>query len=819
MVKSAVTPSKEGTPRNLSADRRQPDEISELINHVLVLKVSLGSDLESARRALDGVPSSEVDELLMELLESYSRRAETFSKVRDLVILANERGKCGIFIEAMMEGRKDYSPICTLNAFSLLAAHNQTDCMKMLIEAAKPCGYSRELLFSEGTRWNASGSFKEAAALKAAVTTRSHDALELLITEVISTDNVVNVVRSLPDLLERAVANDDPRAIQLIGKLVCEASQKLDACDQHGMKIANFLDDMHAKCSRHAPGFRDWKTQGGLASILLAYYQDTNWPTWCPMSLAFATRKESSLEALRQLATENGAETYKVYRETLNSLEETSAHLHWLASRYKPPTSIFGRPRRDDSEGFLNGPEEATSTISFNRELYEMSLPLTLALDLAEENTGEGRIWAHKLASVFSTKQECEKYLTQFCSWAIKNPEDPNLWAMRDDVMGVYVCWPEGFLTRRFSSPIFTAAMDFQLPEGPFNRAGWAALMLESPETSKFLGQAVQIETFISRTDKTFPQDIHDFRSVLLEYSLSVLGLERHQVAGDLRNVLNSNEEPGSDNLALERSLITVPRRFGALLNFKTDHARAMAITNLLGLGVFKGSSLARWATGKEPNWVACSFDRSTEQWSRLVGPAFRSEAQPERSLADGEVWVRDVSIQTIMPRYVSRHVELLVKILEEGRVVYEISGEDSREKKQTISVRIENTDPTDLTLQKQFAIAEICDPQLKVTVKVGRQSFTTHGLHGPHFDTAVKSCQMILEGNSNASEMMPDLTIGKLQVSLRSDEITVDFRGIGDLMQTLSWLSRRIASAEGMLTETGGRPTIPLKRLTLKEN
>jgi len=371
---------------------------------------------------------------------------------------------------------------------------------------------------------------------------------------------------------------------------------------------------------------------------------------------------------------------------------------------------------------------------------------------------------------------------------------------------------------RRFSSPIITAAMDFQLPKDSYNRAGWAALMLESPETSKFLGQAVQIEAFISRTGKAFPQDIHNFRSVLLEYSLSVLGLETHQVAGDLRKVLNSNEEPGSDNLALERSLITVRHPFGALLDFKTDQARAWAITNLLGVGVFRGSSLTRWATGKEPNWVACSFDRSTEQWCRLVGHVERSEAQPQRPLADGEVWVRDVSIQTIMPPYVSSNLELLVKILEAGRVVYEISSEQRKEKKQTISVRIENTDPTDLTLQKQFAIAAICDPQLKVRIKVGGKSFTTHGLHGSDFDTAVKSCQLILEGNSNASERMPDMEIGELEVSLRSDEITVNFRGIGDFMQTLSWLSRRIASAEGMLAETGGVPTIPFKRLTLKE-
>lgn len=201
----------------------------------------------------------------------------------------------------------------------------------------------------------------------------------------------------------------------------------------------------------------------------------------------------------------------------------------------------------------FSGPTELSTRVEtitdlpsqYDRECYYELARLMDLLDNASLALGRGAEWARRLTILFNDVNSAKQYIKASMRWAMDNTNNPAVWRHRTDHNGI--CWPKYMSTNPNDYHVkevdaIEVVMGFDFPSGSFNAEPWSSLLIQYPESARYVGLAREIEAYLASKKLPFPKTIESLRSIVLE-----VDMEECDFSSDFRKNLKDRFERRDD--------------------------------------------------------------------------------------------------------------------------------------------------------------------------------------------------------------------------------------------------------------------------------
>ncbi|MBI5229785.1 MAG: hypothetical protein HY981_00550 [Candidatus Magasanikbacteria bacterium] len=181
--------------------------------------------------------------------------------------------------------------------------------------------------------------------------------------------------------------------------------------------------------------------------------------------------------------------------------------------------------------------------IQYSQECYKQLVLIMNFFDQMNQASGKAKEWARKLTIMFNDVELAKQYVESAIQWAIKKSGDSAVWKHRThrSIMN----WPEEIAKGLPGSILETSAIDvvmgFDFPLGAFDSTPWRKILKTNPEAAYYISLAPEIEKYITKNRKDFPQTIEDLRDIVLELNILQCGFS-YEIAQELRHELQLSE-------------------------------------------------------------------------------------------------------------------------------------------------------------------------------------------------------------------------------------------------------------------------------------
>ncbi len=291
-----------------------------------------------------------------------------------------------------------------------------------------------------------------------------------------------------------------------------------------------------------------------LTDLLLAY-TPRQFENPSNTGVALSRANPETLEFMRNLAA--GDERRKAYfcllvqewEQEKGSLGKQEVFLRAFADiagffkELEPERRWSDSRRKENLPATVQDPENVPD--DFNWEMYRELHSMMKAFDSAGHDSGKASEWARKLTILFENVPQATAFMKTAVQWANENANDQNIW--RIQTRGGIFRWPDEDRGWQTINPnVFEVVMDFDLPPKHFNVAGWRPLLLQTPEASRYLSGANNIEAHLAATEGEFPETLEDLRHAVFE---EIAGRCELSAEESLRQTLSGTELETPDSL------------------------------------------------------------------------------------------------------------------------------------------------------------------------------------------------------------------------------------------------------------------------------
>lgn len=528
------------------------------------------------------------------------------------------------------------------NTFLELTAAD-TDRLKLLYEAAKgDVELTKALLRIRGAiirpmpgqRMNDVTSFFAHGLLRATAHFGNKEATALLLkaTEESSMATEMLLKDSLIDTFGSAARHGDAATLKTIVTLARKAEEE-NTVVQSGEKTYTTAEVV--ECYRKSFELPD---EANVSAVLLIG-RNLGSGGLSNLAMAIESGDEETIKFISELLTED-PELLRVVGQVLHGpLEMHSRVMSQIRSMRKPAAE-------DAADGYQVPASLSTrvETISdlpaeYDHECYLELTRLMNFLDHMSQASGRGAEWARRLTILFNDVQAAKDYLRASMKWAMDNKGNPTVWQHRTNRDNIN--WPEDMPV---DSPdhieeidALEVAMGFDFPSGAFNAVPWRNLLINYPETARYIGLALEIEAYLTRQSQPFPTTINDLRAVVLEVDIQKCGFS-NDVAQKLRACLDFRDVVSSEDLKEKRGL-----RSGVLLAATVPPTVKDCMRRLAVMGVLHHTAathFGEWLYNRHP------VDVVVEDGNTRYATHDHYDDKPE----PGSVQWRTENYQTILP-------------------------------------------------------------------------------------------------------------------------------------------------------------------------
>jgi hypothetical protein len=338
---------------------------------------------------------------------------------------------------------------------------------------------------------------------------------------------------------------------------------------------------------------------------------------------------------------------------------------------------------------------------------------------------------AKKLSAIFDSKEDALRFMNRAHNWLLKEEAGITGWShMIHDV-----CFNVGNHREYFDGIIrkmpVQALLNFEHPKGQFDRKKWAKLMMENPEVVFYIDQASAIESFAREKSIDFPDEVHQLRSLVNDFSLSQLGLR--QVAAGMPEV-EPPEAHTSEDLEI-----------AVYLEMAIEPSLLPSIRNLTASGFFESTTLLA------PPGILGSPGRMPV--IKTEGAYQRISLTEANQREDVEYWT-EFNIQSVLPNVSALDLHNLCLLLYQGGAIPGL-----------LDKHVINFDISRLSSDVQFYLK-------KTLLVLAAESLPTETLVGNNYRNTLSGGGRILREQVLNQPETPDELLAACRVANNAEEL-----------------------------------------------